>query len=65
MILGNVEAAKFLIQKNPENGLVIHHPAPKEISIRFFKENFDKLKISADFSNVFSLQKDLQRILDR
>lgn len=36
MIIGNIEAAKHLIQNFPDNSLIIHHPKPSKLSVKNF-----------------------------
>ena len=40
MILGNVEAAKFLIKNFKDNALIIFHPKPSDLAVKSFNETF-------------------------
>lgn len=62
MIIGNIEAAKKLMQFSKDNALIIHHPPPTALSIKYFKEFFEDIKIQFTFDNVLGLQEDLLKV---
>ena len=43
MIIGNIEAAKKIVQFDKENALVIHHPPPSALARKQFTEYFKNL----------------------
>lgn len=36
MIIGNIESAKKIVEMDPKNSLIIHHPKPSDLAIRQF-----------------------------
>lgn len=45
MIIGNVEAAKKLVEFSKESSLMIHHPPPSAQSVKYFKDFFEDVKL--------------------
>jgi len=36
MIIGNIEAARFLVKRQADKALVIHHPKPSKLAVSSF-----------------------------
>ena len=57
MIIGNVEAARHLIQNFRQNALIIYHPMPSDLSIKNFNETFKFLNKAFTFDDIHAVQK--------
>lgn len=62
MIIGNIEAAKKIVQHDPRNSLVIHHPSPSALGRKQFAEYFETLKMDFHFDDIRELQEDLMKV---